>query len=397
MEKEHDVVVIGAGLGGLSAATNLAKNGLKTLLVEKHARVGGYCCGFKRKGFTFDCATEAFLAAGKDGSVKKLLESLGVEIEFKRLDPLAHCIYPEHEFDIPKDMEEYEEILGDYFPEEKKSITRYFNTMNKIYEQVMKAMGKGEPTNIFSKLLFAMKNIEFVRNMKKSFQTMLDEHFKDEKLKSIMAHFAGWTGLPPSEIGAIDASITVANPYKFGLYYPMGGMQAFSDKIAAKFKEYGGTLLTNTPFSKIIIQNGKVGGVELAEGEKVKANEVISNADLKQTFLKLVGKDQLDEEFASEIEDREQSITGFLVYLGVDMELSIASHNSIYSSYDKYEMFEELKRGELNFTATSVVVPSLIDSSMAPKHAFSVYFNSCTLQLQELLDDREWKKRGGIL
>ncbi|MCK4475530.1 MAG: NAD(P)-binding protein [Methanophagales archaeon] len=66
MEKEHDVVVIGAGLGGLSAATNLAKNGLKTLLVEKHARVGGYCCRFKRKGFTFDCATEAFLAAGKN-------------------------------------------------------------------------------------------------------------------------------------------------------------------------------------------------------------------------------------------------------------------------------------------------------------------------------------------
>jgi len=137
--------------------------------------------GSKEKDFTFDCATEAFLAAGKDGSVKKLLESLGVEIEFKRLDPLAHCICPEHEFDIPKDMEEYEEILGDYFPEEKKSITRYFNTMNKIYEQVMKAMGKGEPTNIFSKLLFAIKNIEFVRNMKKSFQDMLDEHFKDER------------------------------------------------------------------------------------------------------------------------------------------------------------------------------------------------------------------------
>ena len=178
----------------------------------------------------------------------------------------------------------------------------------------------------------------------------------------------------------------------------MGGMQAFSDKIAAKFKEYGGTLLTNMPVSKIIIQNGKVNSVELADGEKVKANEVISNADLKQTFLKLIGKEHLDKEFASEIEDREQSITGFSVYLGVDMELSIASHNSIYSSYDKYAMFEELKRGGIDFyrnQCNCTIFDRLINGTKG--HAFSVYFNSCTLQLQELLDDREWKKRGGLL
>jgi phytoene dehydrogenase-like protein len=138
MVKTYDAIVIGSGMGGLTAAALLAKRRLKTLLLEKEKQAGGYVVSFKRHGFTFD-ATGSFVGGCQEGGeLYQILKEIGAleEIEFI---PIRHIrnIYPGFEVQLRQDgFHSYTDALLNLFPEEEKGLKAYLSLIQQIGEEV---------------------------------------------------------------------------------------------------------------------------------------------------------------------------------------------------------------------------------------------------------------------
>ena len=134
----YDVIVIGAGGGGLSAASQLARAGKKVLLIEQHYRVGGYMTNFSRGDFRFEVSLHAMenLNAGEMNT--KMFRKLGIYDRLKpvKLDPLYSVIYPELDMVIPADVEEYKRRLIEKFPHEKEGIEEFHATVKRIHTAI---------------------------------------------------------------------------------------------------------------------------------------------------------------------------------------------------------------------------------------------------------------------
>ena len=132
-----DVIVVGAGLGGLSCAGLLSRKGKKVLVLEKHNKVGGYAHQFKRKAgpditYRFDVALHVTGAMDEGASSRRILEEIGVwdRIEVRRLDELFRASFPDFEIRVPADGEKFRRVLIDRFPEETDSINSLFGTID---------------------------------------------------------------------------------------------------------------------------------------------------------------------------------------------------------------------------------------------------------------------------
>ncbi len=131
----YDVVVIGAGIGGLFCATLLAKEGLRVLLVEQHYMVGGYCSTFRRKGYIFDAATTFYPLLGNPSTLTgKLLAELGVETRWVKMDPVDAFHFPDGtSFEVPADFDAYRAKLDADFPHQKANLRRFFAAVRETY------------------------------------------------------------------------------------------------------------------------------------------------------------------------------------------------------------------------------------------------------------------------
>ena len=119
-KERYDVVIIGAGIGGLICSNLLAKEGLSVLLVEQHYMVGGYCSTFRRRGFTFDASTHFYPLLGNPTTMTgKLLVDLGVTTRWQKMDPVDTFHFPDgSRFEVPADLDTYLKKLKETFPEE---------------------------------------------------------------------------------------------------------------------------------------------------------------------------------------------------------------------------------------------------------------------------------------
>ncbi|HRC85547.1 MAG TPA: FAD-dependent oxidoreductase, partial [Thermoanaerobaculia bacterium] len=131
----YDVVVVGAGVGGLVAAALLSRAGFSVLLVEQHYMVGGYCSTFRRRGFTFDAATHFYPLLGNPQALTaRLMAELGVETRWVAMDPVDTFHLPDgSRFVVPADFELYLERLFERFPAEREALNAFFAEVRESY------------------------------------------------------------------------------------------------------------------------------------------------------------------------------------------------------------------------------------------------------------------------
>src|SRR6266480_7854536 len=131
----YDAVIIGAGIGGLICANLLAREGLRVLLTEQHYMVGGYCSTFRRKGYTFDAATHFYPLLGNASTITgALLQKLGIETEWVKMDPVDHFHFPDgSSFSVPADFDQYLAKLKREFPDEADALDRFFELVREVY------------------------------------------------------------------------------------------------------------------------------------------------------------------------------------------------------------------------------------------------------------------------
>jgi phytoene dehydrogenase-like protein len=363
-KERYDVVVIGAGIGGLICANLLAREGLAVLLVEQHYMVGGYCSTFRRKGYTFDAASHFYPLLGNPDTITgKLLLELGCDTGWVKMDPVDHFHFPDHSyFSVPADFDTYLAKLKKEFPHQLTGLESFFSEVRETYMYGLLAYFRGKDS----------PRLDPYRHL--TVRDALDRHFTDPKLKLLLTADGPHWGSPPCRTSFVFDSMLRLS-YFLGNYYPVGGSQAFADRLAQCFEEQGGDILLNSLVQRILVEDGRVCGVQLETGSRrqrisqtVRSNVVVSNADLRLTLEKMLDPKDLDPDYMAEIRALRPSHPCFLTHIGVKgvpTEVLEKAQGYYWNEWDP----DLLARNGLKF---KIFVPTLFEPQMAPPDCHTV-------------------------
>jgi all-trans-retinol 13,14-reductase len=357
-DRSYDAVVIGGGIGGLTCANLLARDGLRVLLVEQHYVLGGFCSAFKRAGYAFDAATHFYPLLGNPATLTgRLLAELGVETAWVKMDPVDQFHLPDGTcFAVPADFNRYLAKLQALFPQEAAALDDFFAAARDAYLLGLLAYFRGRDTD----------RLERYRRL--TLRQVLDQHFLSPKLKLLLTADCPHWGSPPGRTSFVfDAMLRMS--YFLGNYYPRGGSQAFADELGRRFEERGGHILLSTPVKRILVRRGRACGVVVETGhvharreQEVHAGAVISNADMRQTVERLVEPGRLPPGYAAAVRDLRPTFPCFLMHVGlrdVPVELLRRVHGYHWSGWDS-------DRVGLDALKFKLFVPTLYDPTLAP-------------------------------
>jgi phytoene dehydrogenase-like protein len=374
LESGYDVIIIGAGIGGLTCGAALAKAGKRVLICEQHTKPGGYVTSFKRKGFTFDGGLQSF---GSNGLVFPILKELGLYDKVRFAPAHLQIITPHVKLDLGS-LPQVKERLKRAFPQAKGQLDSYFRELQRLATPIEEMFTGGKPAlpllsgseKAAAMFSFPFTNISLLRNVIQ-YQRMtsldfIDEYITDARLKLILVTVSYYP------VTSVMVMAGLWYTFMKDYWYPIGGMQNFANLFADLIERNGGTISLGTRVDQIMVESGVAAGVKLADGRQVQSQFVVSNIDWKQTFAKLIERNYLEEEFVAHIEKAKVSETTFCVYLGTNLDRSsfegLAHHVYYLPSYSKH--FSERDVSDPDFFRDCVIwlaLPSISDHSLAPR------------------------------
>jgi prolycopene isomerase len=317
---DYDVVVIGAGNGGLTAALTLAKAGRKVLLLERHNVPGGCATSFVRGRFEFEVALHQLSGMGstkQPGPLRSILAEMGVmdKLEFVEIESLYRVIFPGTlDITLKAEREEVIRELQKRFPKESDAIRKFFDFLYEFSMQLVQGLFFHDPD--ISKEKYPL----YFKYALKNTQDILDEHFENPILKAVLSVYWGYVGVPPSRLPFGDFAIMLFAYIEFKPYHLKGGSQALSNALLDVFLEAGGEVRFNCGASKILVKNGMVTGVLTEGGDIAAADYVVSNVSTIHTYTELIDREEVP---SSQLEMMKGCTIGpsaFTVYAGLDCE-----------------------------------------------------------------------------
>ena len=327
-----DTIIVGSGIGGLSAAICLSRAGQKVLVVEQHDVPGGWCHSFYLNGFRFTPGVHYIGRLGEGESTNELYEGLGIgsEIVFYRMNPEAfeHCWIGDERFDYPANYNDFQDKLIERFPHEKKGIIKYLQLIKNVNHQIQLI---SEVKGWWQQLTIPFRTKELGKYGPFTLKRVINWHIKDPLLQRVLNIQYGDHGLPPGKASFIMHA-AIMDHYFTGGYYPMGGGGALVKAMTNRIKKHGGIVRTSSRVSKILIDTKASKkyaiGIELGSGEKIYSHQVISNADPEMTYLKLIGKNHLSKRLFKKLSKTTYSCTSLMLFLTIDMDVKKAGLDS---------------------------------------------------------------------
>lgn len=360
---DYDVIIIGAGNGGLTAAATLAKAGLKVLLLERHNVPGGCATSFRRGRFEFEVALHQLSGMGtgeKPGPLRVLLQDLGVtkKIEFVEMEHLYRVTFLNMiDITLKADRSEVVKELQRKFPAERAAIAKFFDLVYAFSIQMLSIvyMGDAEASKEKYPLYF--------QYALKSSQEVLDEFLHDPLLKAIIAAYWGYMGLPPRLLSFSNLALLLFVYTEFKPFHVKGGSQALSNALVDTFLENGGEVRFNCAAKRILIKDGEVQGVITEDGDEIRTNRVISNAGTVTTYVDLIDREHVPDEQLKMLAGRTIGTSFFTIFAGLDCEPSevgiTETTNFVCSSTDFDRVFSLTKTLE----TTQMVLVTCYDVS----------------------------------
>lgn len=371
IKNRYDVVIIGSGIAGLVCGCYLAKAGLKVVILEQHSSPGGYCSSFKRVGFTFDSSIHYIKFRTGETLISKIIDefSIGSYVTFKKLDPSDLIITPAGEFYVSSETGDTIESLIKLFPGEGKNIKEFFDFLN------TKSVG-----------------ILYSKTRDKNLSELIHGYFNNKELLTIFSSLLMNVGLPMNKVSALKAYYFFKEYFFNQSYYPIGGMQKFADALSSAFCRYGGEIRCSVKVNSIIVKNGRCEGVSFGE-KLLRTTFIVSTADPDNTFLKLIGRNNISKPLRNKIASMTPSMPALNVYLGLTKD-AIARYpikNSLwYFPTDNFKKtYDNIEKGNpiINDDYLICSFPSSYDPALALDGGISLaIFSGAAFNTKEYWD-----------
>ncbi len=400
---KYDAIVIGSGIGGLTAAAILAKySHKKVLILEQHYVIGGFTHEFERQGFHWDVGLHYVGQMGEGEIGRQIFDYITKgKLRWNKMpDPFDIFIYPDFTFEVYSDPQKYQSDLIEMFPEEKTAIKRYFADLQKIQTwSGLEAIASSFPS--FLNPILKLLRHTLGKTIRQTTKEYLDRNFQNPQLKALLDSRGDTYGLPPSQ-SSFGIHALIANHYLKGGWYPVGGASQIAKHIIPVIEKAGGKAIAQRQVTEIIIDNGVAIGVKARKTHKSETEIeeyytpiIISDAGAFNTYTKLI-PESYPIAYREEIKAFPKGMSNITLYLGFKespTKLGFKGENhTIFQDYDHDKTFAKLTTLEEFPTGCYLSFPSLKNPE-AKSHTGEIisFINyGCFAQWQ----DRPWKRRG---
>ena len=382
------VVIVGAGLAGLSAALRLAGAGRKVTVLERESVPGGRNGLLNKDGYAFDTGpsvltmpsliNDAFNCVGED--MKDWLE-------LTPLTPLYRAFYADgSQIDVHANTDEMEaEIAKHISSSEAAGYRRYVDFVTKLYKYEMNDFidrNIDSPLNLLTPNLARLIALGGFRRL----SPKVNQFMKD-RLQKVYSFQAMYAGVSPQQALAIYAVIAYMDSVN-GVFFPKGGMHAVPRALAAAAEKHGVVFKYNTTVTNVEVNNGRAKAVITESGERYECDAVILNPDLPVAYRELLGKTP------ATIKRLKYSPSCVTLLIGSSKKYDFAAHHNIHFGHSWDGVFDELikKKQLMSDPSILVTIPTHDDPDLAPpgKHSYYVLFPTPNLD-----SDIDWKKQAG--
>jgi diapolycopene oxygenase len=376
------VVVIGGGLGGLAAACTLAARGYAVTLCDKNPWVGGKAAVLEEGGFRFDMGPTIL-------TIPRVLQRIWAEagrelessLDLVRLDPQWRSFFTDGTtLDLHADIDTMRSTLEEFAPGSGSGdgygrFMELAKRLHRISDDFFFWRSVGGMKDMFDPRMRPsvgmLKDVLGMR-MGRSVAGTVRSFVPDERAAQMLDHFTQYVGSAPDASPAVLCGIAHMQAHD-GVWYPRGGTGAVPRALANLAVDLGVEIRTNCPVSRILVEAGRVRGVETASGERIAAGVVVSNSDSVRTHRELVD-DEPGRRFLGR-RKYEPACSGVVLYLGLDRRYEQLIHHNFVFSEDPHEEFESIyRRGEPAADPTCYVcAPAGTEPEVAPPGGEALY------------------------
>lgn len=408
--KEHkgpfDTIVIGSGMGSMTAAALLSELGERVLVLEQHYEPGGYTHTFKRPGgYIWDVGVHAIGEVSEHTMTGRLLKKLTRgQLEWESLGEVYDSFHFPDGFDIdfPDNPNDFRANLLAAFPDEARAIGLYFDAIKDV-GQAMKRYYASRvlPSQVSGAADFIL-NRKVLQYFERSAEDVLRDFTDNEKLRAVLCSQWGYYGSVPRDASfAIQA--LVARHFLWGAYYPVGGSDKIAEGLLGTVAHHGGWTRIASPVDAIIIEDGAAVGVEVA-GEAYHADRIISGIGAQATLTRLLPASYRMKHWGASFEALEPAAAHVCLYLGFKGDVraagATAANQWFYNTWDQTIEAWDVAPGAENKPDAPILYcsfPSLKDSTHDPgpeqKHTGEVV-TFVPWESFEQWSGSRWKKRG---
>jgi prolycopene isomerase len=366
----YDVVIVGAGIGGLTSGALLAKEGKQVLVVEKEEHPGGFAREFRYGSYNINPAIHSIMGCNPANSlgigvIDAVLNHLGVQdrCEFIEVNPFFRVAFPGFQMDVPTGRDAYLEAHLRHFPDEADGLRKLVDLCSTIFQEFMQF-----PTDLrlHDWALMPFRFPKLFRNANATLGAVMDKYLSDPQLKSVYGIVYPYLALPPSRLSFLLWAVMMASYIEQGAYYCRGGFQNLADALAEAVTTHGGDLILETRVSKIRAAEGRVQGIVLENGQEITAPMVISNIDPRATFQDLIEADQLPPSYLRNLMKLEPSSSVLGLYLATNLDVHVLGipKVTLVSAWDLEDAYSAARQGRVEGMA--VHVPTVLDETLAP-------------------------------
>ncbi|KAM9716404.1 inactive all-trans-retinol 13,14-reductase [Menidia menidia] len=405
-----DVIVIGSGIGGLTAGATLSKAGKKVLVLEQHDQAGGCCHTYIEKGFEFDVGLHYIGQVHENSLLRIAFDQITEgQLEFQELNPHFDTIQigvgdEKREYTIVSGKTEMKAHLMKQFPDETEAIEEFFKTMKVSAKKThYLATLKLIPQWV---ALFLLKSgiADFASSVFRLSGTrasdFVDALTKNKDLQVIFSYL--FYGVPPNDSSVLINALLIHH-YKRGAYYPKGGASEIAFHIIRTIQKSGGNCLVRAPVSQILVnEKGAAYGVKVRKGQEeveIHAPVVVSNCGIFTTFQKLLPPEiQVKQGIQDRLNMMKHGRGSFLVFSGFDgtqEELGLVSTNFwLFKNNDMDKSMDEFfamskEEAPDNIPMMFITMPSAKDPEAKLRHPGKSCMTILTMVNYEWFE--EWK------